>query len=260
MNKGYNNTVAIVLDTIDYSESDKIVTFHTPGYGRLKGIAKGARRSRRRFVNSMDPFSLVDLVFFHKEGRDLVNITECKLKYPFGKIKEDIQKISYGSYMLEFIREMTRELQDGRKVFGLLLLFLKMLEEEEAPEKVLILFEVRALTVLGYHLALKKCNLCAGIPKGGRQYFSSEHGGIICADCKNKVRSCLPLSMGTAKFLIAASRLDIDKLKRLVPTHGMIKEVWLALVDFVRYQLGKDLKAVRFVEAMNGDTIFISRT
>ena len=52
-------THAIVLRARPYGESDKIVSFLTEDFGKLSGIAKGALRSRRRFVNSLEPFSLV---------------------------------------------------------------------------------------------------------------------------------------------------------------------------------------------------------
>ena len=49
-------TEAIVLRLLDYGESDRIVTFCTNGYGKVRGIAKGARRSRKRFANALEPF------------------------------------------------------------------------------------------------------------------------------------------------------------------------------------------------------------
>lgn len=48
-------TEAIVLRLLDYGESDRIVTFYTAGFGKLRGIARGARRSRKRFANALEP-------------------------------------------------------------------------------------------------------------------------------------------------------------------------------------------------------------
>ena len=61
--KSAQKTKAIVLRSIDYGESDRILTFLTDDFGKLKGIAKGARRSRRRFANALEPFSLSTLHF-----------------------------------------------------------------------------------------------------------------------------------------------------------------------------------------------------
>ena len=57
MNKRTSHkTEAIVLRCLDYGESDRIVTFYTRDYGKLRGIAKGARRSRKRFANALELF------------------------------------------------------------------------------------------------------------------------------------------------------------------------------------------------------------
>jgi DNA repair protein RecO (recombination protein O) len=52
---------AIIMRTKEFGETDLLVTLLTPDKGRLKGIAKGARKSRKRFVNCLDVFSLVEL-------------------------------------------------------------------------------------------------------------------------------------------------------------------------------------------------------
>ena len=65
-------THAIVIRSLNYGESDKIITFFTRDYGKLKAIAKGARRSRKRFQNALGLFSHIRLNFFDKEGMGLV--------------------------------------------------------------------------------------------------------------------------------------------------------------------------------------------
>ena len=67
-------TPAIVLRTWPFGESDKIVSFLTESHGKLTGIAKGAKRSRKRFVNSLEPFSLVNLRFQDRAHSNLAFI------------------------------------------------------------------------------------------------------------------------------------------------------------------------------------------
>ncbi len=255
MNTGYNKSLAIVIDTIDYGESDRIITFYTPGDGKLKGVAKGARRSRRRFVNSLDPFSLGEIIFFYKEGRDLVRIDDSKPRYHFGGIKGDIGRLPYGSYMLEFVREMTRERQANGRIFNLLLRFLRMLEDGEQPDKVIVCFNMRLFAALGYLPSLGKCVLCSGIPDREMYSFSSRDGGIICGSCGEKrPGGCISISGGTVKFLMASSRMELDKIGRLVPSPSILEEGNRVLRDFLRYQLGKELRTVRFIDEIGGLT------
>jgi DNA repair protein RecO (recombination protein O) len=251
MNNGYNNTLAMVLGSTDYGESDRIITFYTADYGKVKGIAKGVRKSRRRFVNKLEPFSSIHLSFFHKENRELVRVEECKIMYDFSNIKTDIENLSYGSYMLELLGAMTREGQKNKPVFNLLLKFLEMLDEGENPEKVVMFFEMRLLSILGYHPHIDRCVTCMNVPGGGKMYyFSSKRGGIVCEDCKGGLSMLIPISTGTVRFLLSASRIDLNKLNRLIPNTVIMREGRLVLNDFIRYHIGKELKTRRFIERM----------
>src|SRR5512147_646361 len=121
-------TNAIVIRSVNYGESDKIVTFFTQDFGKLKGIAKGARRSKKRFQNALDLFSHLRLIFFDREGMGLVRAQGCDILNSFPKIREDLKKIVYGNYFLEMVSEMAGEREVHPEAFDLLLAFLKTLE------------------------------------------------------------------------------------------------------------------------------------
>src|SRR5512134_3647864 len=128
-------TNAIVIHSFHYGESDKIVTFFTKDFGKIKGIAKGARRSRRRFQNALDLFSHLRLIFFDREGIGLVRAEGCDILSPFSHIREDLRKILYGNYFLELLNEMTGEREAHREAFELLLIFLSTLNESKPEEE-----------------------------------------------------------------------------------------------------------------------------
>src|SRR3989304_581303 len=83
-------TEAVVLSSMDFGESDKIVTFYTISFGKLKGIAKGAKRSKKRFGINLEPFSLVTLHFFEKKEDSLVRVSACDLINPFQAIRDEL--------------------------------------------------------------------------------------------------------------------------------------------------------------------------
>jgi len=86
-------TPAIILHAIPYGEADQIVTLYTLDFGKVKGIAKGAKRSRKRFGNTLETCSYVSVSFFEKETADLVRLSHCDLIRPFAGLREDIQKL-----------------------------------------------------------------------------------------------------------------------------------------------------------------------
>src|SRR5215470_10290947 len=96
---------AIVLRARAYGESDKIVTFLTADAGKLTGIAKGAKNSRRRFANCLDPFTHVRVHYRVRLGAGLVFMESCDLLQSTGMPAEP-SKLAYGSYLIELIDQL----------------------------------------------------------------------------------------------------------------------------------------------------------
>ena len=110
------SSAAIVLRTRDYSESDRIVTLMTCEAGKLGGIAKGAKQSRRRFERKLEVFSHVMLYFRRRPHGELVFITRAEAGdlEPFD-LTDDLGKIALGSYMVELADALSREEAEQRR-------------------------------------------------------------------------------------------------------------------------------------------------
>lgn len=242
-------TQAIVIRSLNYGESDKIITFFTRDFGKLKGIAKGARRSRKRFQNALGLFSHLRLHFFDKEGMGLVRADSCDILQSFPKIKEDLQKILYGNYYLELVNEMAGEREGNREAFELLLSFLSNLEEREAKEEQLRLFEIRMLSLFGYRPNLRKCNFCKkdleDLEEIPMVFFSLEKGALVCGRCSKMSNNLIPISSGTAKLIEKISQIELQNVCRLGFTAQALSESKELLHKFIRYQLGKEMRSLK---------------
>ncbi|MEE9614001.1 MAG: DNA repair protein RecO [Thermodesulfobacteriota bacterium] len=259
--RGSFKTEAVVLNSIDYGESDRILTFYTPGDGKMSGIAKGARRSRRRFVGNLEPPSHISLMYYHKPGAGMVRVEAASLVDGFSGLKADIEGLARASYLLELVSEMTGEGQANPALFELLVGFLRVMDGWDGRaerdgrgaggESLLRFFEIKLLSILGYMPHLEGCVVCRGGTDGpGRTVFSSEKGGMVCGGCARGLTETVPLSAGTARFLAMAARLDMDKLTRLVPDPALLREGERVLTRFIRHQTGKELKTVKFMEKL----------
>src|ERR671922_221952 len=102
-------TQAIVLRARPFGESDKIVSLLTESHGKVTGVAKGAKRSRKRFVNSLEPFSLVNLRFQDRPYSNLAFILASDLSLGFKHLATSLEKISYASYLVEITDALIRE-------------------------------------------------------------------------------------------------------------------------------------------------------
>lgn len=247
---GYFTTEAIALNSIDYGESDRIVTFYTLEFGKIKGIAKGARRSKKRFVNNLEPFSYIRLLFFKRQGRDLVMLEQADVIRRFDSLLLDIDKLAFGSYCLELLSEMTPEGQKNQKAFELLLKFLIMLNAGADIKTIVISFEMKLLSILGYRPHLDMCIVCKNTPANNKIFFSSAMSGILCFNCRNHEKLVIPVSPGTIKFLMLAAKSDIAMADRISMPDWAEEECKRIMDDFIRYQLGKELKSKRFLDKL----------
>ncbi|MGH2652227.1 MAG: DNA repair protein RecO, partial [Actinomycetota bacterium] len=76
---GWKRSEAFVLRAIPLGESDRIVSFLTREEGRIRGVARNARRSRRRFGGSLELLSRVRTTWFERESAELVRVESCEL-------------------------------------------------------------------------------------------------------------------------------------------------------------------------------------
>jgi DNA repair protein RecO (recombination protein O) len=245
-------TEAIVLKTLDYGESDQIVTFYTREYGKIKGIAKGARRSKKRFVNALEPFCCSAINFSRKDPDHLDFLEGCDVAFHFPEIRSDLEKTLTASYFLDLIDQFTPEHKKSEASFQLLYDFLVLLEKKKTSASLLRLFELRLLRIAGYDPILDCCISCRQPLSAGTGYcFDSVKGGIICSGCKPSDTDTIPVSLGTVKTLLLGREMEIDNLGRLLFTSQTAEESRRILGHFIRHILGRELKSLRVLNEIN---------
>ncbi len=249
MKRGYIKTEAIVLRSTDYSESDRILTLLTGTHGKLSAIARGAKRSRRRFVGSLDVICLVDVVLFRNKSMELARLDAAKLVDPYGELKGDMERLGYASYMVELTDEFVPPDEPNEAMFEHLKGFLSMLKSVESVESVARFFEIRLLKLSGLMPHLTGCVCCGKTGLEEKMSFITERGGIFCKDCTGQAG--LELSLGTIKTLLMAVRLPREKLHVLNTGEVFKKEARKMLSECIKYHLGKVPRCMRFIEMVN---------
>jgi DNA repair protein RecO (recombination protein O) len=246
---GQFKTWAIVIKTLDYGESDRITTFYTSDFGKIKGIAKGAKRSRRRFSNALELFTLSKSIFFDKRESGLVRIEGCDIVNTFHAIREDIRKVVYGCYFVELVDEMTGEREANPDLFNMLRAFLSLLSDGEAEAQILRVFEIRLLSLLGYRPGLDRCLRCdETVEHSVQAHFSVKKGGLLCQRCSQGYSDLIPISLGTAKIMHVAMEMDLSKVGRLKFSKQALCEGEAILSKFIQYHINKELKSKKFLK------------
>ena len=259
MKRGSYKTEAVVLNSYDYGESDAILALYTRDYGKVKGIAKGGRRSKRRFVGTLDHGTFIRLDFFANGRSELVRLENSSLVDAFPSIKNDLHTLAHASFFLELVNETTKEGQVSRKVFSLLTGSLSLLARGGEAATLTRCFEIKLLELLGFMPHIEGCVSCLkGVQKLGSLtiFFSPSRGGLVCRECAASSGygaggGFVPLSMGTARFLSNAASFDINKLTRLNPGSVILDESERALQAFIGYLTGREFNSQRFLRSLN---------
>ncbi len=180
------SSISIIMRVRDFGESDLLITFFTPAEGKIKGIAKGARRSRTRFVNCLDIFSLVNLEYSLKKKDDLYFIHSGKLLDAFPGLRKNYKTLIKASYMIELTDILFPWHLPDKGMFNVLKNSFKILDKGTNSDIISVFFELEAMTLGGYSINLEKCSICGRAYKGhGTAVFRPDTGGIACMKCQD---------------------------------------------------------------------------
>ncbi len=210
-------TEAIVLRARTTGEDDLLVEFLTPGEGRVHGIARHGRKSRKRFGTVLESFNRVRLRY--QDAGGLVSLREAALESG-GGLEGDLERLLGGFYLVDLIRASVHERNPDAPLYHLLEEGLLALASGEAVSKVIRRFEFRFLDLLGYKPHLGGCLLCGRSSAETPFFFVFSRGGVFCGGCLPPGVSFEPYSEASAPKVLSR---------------------------FIEYQLGHPLRSHKFL-------------
>ena len=235
--------IAIVLGHVDYGEADRIVRLLTAEEGRISAMARGARRSKKRFAGMLDLGNKVKLELRAGRGR-LPVITEVGLEDGHPHLRSDLMRITQLAYFCEWVGALAREEHPEPKLFGLLNVALLVLNAAtHSPTDVYRWgFESKALTFAGLAPGLQTCMSCMERLEDDELRYSASVGGVVHAHCG----SGAVLSRAWCEQVEWARRTP---LVELVDTPPVVGPAW-ALHDHLAWHVGHDLKSQRLMASV----------
>lgn len=236
-------TSGLVLQVYDHGESDKIVTFFSPDLGKASAIAKGAKRSRKRFVNKLEFFSLLRILYRPARRDSLLFLAEAELENGFLPLRLSYDLYVAAMYAGELTLRFTRELDPDPELFSLLLWFMNTLEDGRDPLATAALFHLRLLRSAGYDPSLDGCGFCNASVRAGLEYaLHPGNGALVCSHCRGRQPgSFFSLSVQTIKFLSHARQLELSNLGRLRLPRKNAVEALTALYRYTQHLLQHDI-------------------
>jgi DNA repair protein RecO (recombination protein O) len=194
---------AFVLSNSDYGESDRIVSLFTLEHGRIRGFARGARNSRRRFGPALETFARIDLQLNHKEGLSSLRSADVITLYP--GIRAALGAIAQGLYACELVECLTPEGQPLPRLYRLLAAYLERLDSGQSRTADRRMFEINLLNILGYRPSLGGCSRC-GSPFGEHGALMQQGGELVCRFCAATGHQMTSTSLRNLSFCLATSR------------------------------------------------------
>jgi DNA repair protein RecO (recombination protein O) len=176
----------IVLRTYKLGEADRIVVFVTQGRGKVRAVAKGVRKTRSKFGARLEPMSHVALQLY--EGRELDVVTQAESVDQFRTIREDLDRLTRATTMLEAVDQMAQEREENPRLYQMLLGALRSLAAHDSP-LVVGAFYWKLLAQEGFGPELDVCVSC-GEDDVELAAFDLYEGGTLCRSC----RSGMPIS------------------------------------------------------------------
>lgn len=243
---------AIILRHIDYGEADRIVTFLTPEQGILKGFARSARKSRRRFGPALEPFAQVRLMWTPPRSVDMVGLTDAELIDLRVGLRSDLTALALAAYGCELGEELLGHSHEHRQAFALLRAFLDRLSAGGADAQTRLLFELRAVVLAGYVPHLLHCSECNGGFGGQEVVFDPEAGGSLCARCAATGQGLLvdPLTLGSLSRLL---RAPVEVFEGFRLGDRTLLEASAMMRSVLRLHLHRPLRSLSFLESLSPD-------
>ncbi len=202
-------TTAVVLRTIEFSETSLVVTLLTRDFGQVAALAKGARRPKSSFEGSLDLLAVCRVVLIRKSSEPPDLLTEAKLQRRFRGAEKSLDRLYAGYYIAEMLRLLTDNHDPHPGLYDLTTSTLAQIDGTGNPALALIGVDTGALRLLGHAPSTRSCADCGGPPgSGARMAFAPIAGGVVCQQCRPRQHS-----------ILSVSRSTIEHLERLLAPH-----------------------------------------
>ena len=205
---------AVVLRTWPVHEADLIVSFFTRDYGRMKGVAKSALKSRKRFGGALEPMTVARAWFAERPGQELVRLDQLEIVRSPLSAPVDQARMAVLSFFAELLDQALPEHDPQETAFRLLVAVLEQTTVEQ-PWMPLTYFQLWMTRLMGLLPDIAHCTACGEALVAGETSFNTLGDGLFCAVHRN----------GNASELAADSWQLAQKMLR-APVVAFAAEPW----------------------------------
>ncbi len=245
-------TQAIILSRRDFGEADRLLTLLTPARGKLRAIAKGARKPQAKLSGHVELFARSDCLLH--QGRNLAILTQAELVEPYLGLRDDLQRGAYASYVAELLDRFTADdEEDAGMLFDLLDASLRRIATCRDPRLATRFYELALLELVGFMPELRECVITREPVAPEAQFFSCDEGGVVSRAGQSLSQArLLPIELDTLKLLRHLQRnaqnyAAVESLRLSADEHQRAAQLMLA---YIAHLLERRLVSVAFLERL----------
>lgn len=245
-------TEALVLKQFDLGESDRLITLYTREKGKLKAVARGARKGNKSRSGLVLPFSYHNFTLY--QGKSLAKINHIESIAMNSNLREDLDYMAYASVVSEYVERAGLEDEADQALFSLLAVILEKMNQAAKSELLFyfIIFKAKLLLLLGVKPEIENCTVCGEkVNLNSSTPLSVEEGGSICKNCFNDNQYKYDLfSLNEMRALYKITFAEISKLKSAQFSEAILEKINDLTEKFLIYHLDLKPKSLSFLYTM----------
>jgi len=244
-------TEGVILRRSDFGEADRLLVLSTPGYGKLRVLAKGVRKVPSRKAGHVEPFMRSQ--FLLARGRSFDIVTQAETLDAYAGLREGLVPVTYAYYLAELVDAFSQEGEENEALYRLLVQTLEALAAGDEPGLLARFFELRLLGYAGYRPELQRCVACGASHEPAKVFLSAGEGGMRCRRCAESGGGELEVSLGAFKVLRYLQSREYAAVRGLRLRPGTAREVEQVLRRYLTFALERNLKSVAFLSLLQAD-------
>lgn len=242
---GLCSSEAVVLKTYPLRESDLIAVLYTRRFGRLSGVARGARRGRSHFAGKLEPLSWAEVAFFGKRTADLVTIDSSDLIESFSQRTHDYRCLLQLSFLAELLADTTPEREPSDALFRLALLVLPHLTQPATADLAQLYFEVWYLKLAGLYPSHRYCHQCqAALGEDSTVLVAAGRNLFVCRRCQGTGRV---VSVGALDLLDSVGHSHLADLFRLDASPAVVAELRSITESLLQQSFERSFRSLKLI-------------
>ena len=236
-------TKGVIIKVQDYKENDKLLWMYTEELGKVTCIAKGAKRSKSQLLSVTLPLCFGEYLLF--KGKNLYNLQEGKIINSFQGLLNNLEKLTYSSYLCELIDICVENDEVNSALFKEFMICLYLLSTDALDYELLVrAFELRLLEATGYNLELDRCCICKK-KISVADYISLSHYGGVCDECNKEYGFFISKPAYNAlRFL---KNTSMDKVYRLNVNDEIKKQMERVINNIIANNYSKRPKSLEML-------------